>query len=238
MKAIALISSIIFIAVTVAAIGVIYYTGMPIIQKLQAAATIESMRGTMSELDRLVQEVASEGKGSKRTLNLKLDKGTIYVNGTEDVINWYYETNAEVISPRTYQRFGNMIIGANMETNATEGSFSGTPAYVLTNEHLKVFFKRFGGPTNATTYNTSEILLGVYNKDMGAWMPLDYLKIMIDNQTSSENGTGYTAIHDTGKFLSYGIVTAYMNSTYLEYHINFTLESGADFFEIEVGKNE
>lgn len=236
MKAISLISAIIFIAITIAAVGVIYYTGAPVIKKLQDAATIENMRGTMSEIDRLIQEVASEGKGSKRTINLKLDRGTVYVNGSEDVIYWKYETDTDVISPRTYQRFGNMIIGANMETNATEGTIYSKPAYILSNEHLKVFIKKFGSYSNRTNQNTSQLLLAVHNKDLNTWMPLDHLRIMIDNQTSSENGSAYTTIDDTGKYLPYGIVTAYMSTPYLEYHINFTLESGADFFEIEVGE--
>ena len=235
MKAITLISTIIFIAVTIAAVGVIYYTAMPVIKRLQAAAAIENMRGTMSEMDKIIQEVASEGTGSKRTINLKMDRGTLYVNETEDVVYWYYETDADVISPRTYQRYGNILIGANLETNATESTLNGRGSYVLSNEHLKVFIQRFGGPSNLTAYNTSQLLLGIFNKDLNAWMPLDYLRISVDNQTGSESGTGYTTLETSGKYLPYGIVTAYMNSGYATYHINFTLESGADFVEIEVG---
>ena len=237
MKAISLISAVIFIAVTITAVGVIYYTGMPIVKKLQAAATIENMRGTMSELDRLIQDVASEGKGSKRTLNLKLDSGTLYVNGSEDVVYWYYETDAEVISPRTYQRIGDMIIGANLETNATEGTIYTRPAYILSNEHLRVYIKKFGAWNNMTSFNTSQLLMAVYNKNLNTWMPLDHLSITIDNQSASATGSGYTVMEDSGKYLPYGVVTAYMNSSYLEYQINFTLESGADFLEIEVGES-
>ncbi|MBU0898681.1 MAG: hypothetical protein KKB03_00720 [Nanoarchaeota archaeon] len=236
MKAITLISTIIFIAVTIAAIGVIYYAGMPVINKLQAAATIENMRGTMSELDEIIQKVASEGKGSKRTLNLKMDRGTIFVNGSEDVIYWYYETDAEVISPRTYQKYGNVLIGANMETNATEGTIYARPAYILSNEHLRVYFKKFGGSDNWTSTNSSQFLMAVYNKDLNTWMPLDRLTIWVDNQSTSETGTGYTTIETTGKYLPYGTVTAYMQSGYINYTVNFTLESGADFIEIEIGQ--
>ena len=38
---------------------------------------------------------------------------------------------------------------------------------------------------------------------------------------------------DSGYNLPYATVSAFMNSSYLDYYINFTLQSGADFVEIE-----
>jgi hypothetical protein len=40
-------------------------------------------------------------------------------------------------------------------------------------------------------------------------------------------------LEQTGTDLPYATVSAYMNSAYANYFLNFTLESGADFITIE-----
>ena len=233
MKGIALISAVIFIGFTIVAVAIVYQAGVPIVAKLQAAAAIEQMKNSFSELDKLILDVASEGKGSKRTIYFDVDPGTIYVNGTKNIIYWFFETTASIFSPRTSQQFGNLVIGSNLDTSAYEDNYGSTAALVLENEHLKVYFKKIGSSASHAAYNTSDILLAVELKDTKSVMDLSSLNISIDDSPTSINGTGFTNLVTRGDNLPYGIVSAYMNSSYLIYSINFTLESGTDFIEIE-----
>jgi hypothetical protein len=234
-KGITLVSGVIFLALTISAAIIVYNAGMPLIEKMQDVATIEKMKIAFTQLDKIIQEVASEGKGSKRSIYLTLDPGKFVVDGTKDIIYWKFNTPVLIISPRTFQLLGNLIVGSNLETAAYEGNYSGTPAYVLENEYLRVYIKKIGSPTNHTSYNTSQLLLGVYQKDLNTYMPLESLDISIDDRESSRTGTGYTILERKGSNLPYGIVTAYINSSYMDYYIRFILESGGDFLEIEGG---
>jgi len=235
---IAVVSGVIFLAITITAVFLIYQTGVPVIKKMQAASAVDRMKGVFAELDNIIKQTASEGKGSKRTFNMRIDPGKVIVNKTEDAVYWEFETDAEVISSRTSQRLGNMVIGSNMETRVYEANYTysspDTECYVIENEHLKAFFKKIGTPNSHASYNTPDLLVGIYNKDMKQWLNnTGLLEISIDFNQSSKTGKGYTTPLETGYNLPYGSVSAYMNSTYIEYYINFTLESGADFIEIE-----
>lgn len=221
-------------AFTVAAIGIVYQAAVPVIGRMQAAATIDNMRENMIELDQIITEVASEGKGSKRTIFIDPNPGTLYVNDSENIIYWFYETSALIFSPRTSQIFGNLRIGSNLDTSAQEGSFDGTNAYILENEHLIVYINRTGNTTSFSDMVTTDLLLGIYQKDLQKYLNLSSMNVSIDDRAESTFGNGYTTLMETGKNLPFGVVSAYMNSTYLPYFINFTLESGTDFLTIEV----
>ena len=117
-----MISAVIFLAIAISAVFIIYQAGVPIIKKMQTAAAIERMQDVMSRLDEIIMETVSEGKGSKRTFSMKIDSGDVQVNSTEDAIYWELKTDVEVISPRTSQRIGNIIVGSNLETRGYEGN--------------------------------------------------------------------------------------------------------------------
>ena len=103
-KAISMISGIIFLALTITATAIIYQAGLPAVQKLQEAAAVEEMKATLSDFDRVIREVAGEGRGSKRTVFISSDPGVLTINDTANTIKWTIETEAPVISPRTSQK--------------------------------------------------------------------------------------------------------------------------------------
>jgi hypothetical protein len=233
MKGISLISGVLFTAFLIAATTIVYWTGAPLIQKMQCAATLDKMKTTFAKFDETIQTVSSEGEGSKRTVNININEGEIYITAENDTIYWSHECNADIISPRTFQTFGNVIIGANLDTEARESNCQGEDAFVLENEHLIACFKSIGSPDNKTRYNMSEVLTFMYNKDSEESMPLKYLEITLDNNQSSSVGYGYTSLSGEGNHLPYGEVTAYMESDYgVIYRIKFMLESGEDFLII------
>ena len=233
-RGVTLLSGIIFLALTISATVIVYEAGVPVIKRVQSAALVEQMKDTFSELDRLIRQVASEGQGSKRTVYLTLDQGKLVVNSTEDVVYWEFDTDAFIISPRTDQRFGNIRVGSNLDTKTWEGTYQGTDCYIMENEHLIVYARKIGTPTSYAAYDTSQILLAIYHKDLDKWLNnTGFLEVNVDGSTASRSGNGYTDLVETGKHLPYGTVTAFMNSSYTRYRINFTLQSGTDFLEIK-----
>lgn len=232
-KGLSLISGVLFTAFLITATAIVYWTVVPVIQKVQCAATLERMKSSFAELDDVIQTVASEGEGSRRTVDLNLDAGELYVSADTDNIYWTHECASPVISPRTFQIFGNMLVGANLDTSANESACQGYDAFVLENEHLQACFRKFGSEGNNTYYNMSDVLLMVYNKDLGEILPLERLEITLDDNQTSSTGSGYTELARSGHHLPYGEVTAYMESDYgVTYTIKFSLESGADFLII------
>jgi len=229
MKAVSLISAIVFLAITISIIGLIYTTGVPIINSMQEAAAVEGMKSSFVELDKIIQRVASEGNGSRRVVDMEIDVGRIAVDSSEDSVVWGLETENSIISARSSQNLGNLVFGSNLETSVTESSYSGSDVYMIENEHLTVYVKDIGSPS----YSTDDIIMGIYLKDSSEWAPLDYISISLDGEASSNTGTGYTIPRLIGPNQPYGEVKAYMYSSYADYIITITLETGADFITIE-----
>lgn len=231
---ISIISGIIFLALTITATAIIYQTGVPVVQQLQAGAAVDKMKVTLSDLDSIIREVASEGQGSKRTVFISSDPGTLTINGTADTIVWELETEAPVVSPRTSQEFGNLIVGSNLAASATEGTYQGQPVFILDNSRLTAYVRRTGAPGNKTALATDGLVLAIYNKDLGTWLNNPgFLDISIDDNTNSKTGTGYTQATSLGSPLPFAEVTALMDTAYIDYTLIFRLESEADFLIIE-----
>ncbi|MCK4497463.1 MAG: hypothetical protein KAU24_04655 [Candidatus Aenigmarchaeota archaeon] len=233
MRAVTLISAIIFIAITLSVVAIVYQSGMPLIEKMQQSAALDRMGDAFSDIDNIVRRVAYEGNGSRRVFDLKVDMGRFAIDAAKDLILWQMGTESLIILPRTADFFGNLIVGSNLESSAYEGDYQGTSSYILENEHLRVYLRKIGSQESHSGYDTNDILLAIYQKDLDQWLPLHSMEISIDDDPGSESGSGYTLLERSGDFLPYGRVNAYMNSSWGRYYINITLESGADFLQIE-----
>ena len=129
------------------------------------------------------------------------------------------------------------IKGSNLETRGYEGNYTfsspETESYIMENEHLKVFIKKIGSVGAHANINSNSIMLAIFNKNTGTWLNnTGFLDFSVDFNSTSQNGTGYTSLVESGYNLPYGTVVAYMNTSYSDYFANFTLYSGADFVEI------
>jgi hypothetical protein len=230
MRAVTLISAIVFIAITISAMALIYQTGLPIIQRMQSSASLDRMTSAFADLDEAVQRVASEGNGSRRVFDLDTGAGRLSLDTENDEISWQLDAENSVLRPRTARYLGNVVSGSNLESSLYEGVHGTYQAYILENDHIRAYIRKIQ-PEQA--YYTGDLLLDVYQKDLGEWLPLDWLNISLDGQVSSMSGTGHTEAERPGISLPRARVTAFMNSSYANYTVSFTLESGADFITIE-----
>lgn len=233
MRGISLITSVIFLAFVIVATGIVYQAGVPSMQRVQCLATVEKMKSAFIELDRITRDVVAEGKGSRRTFDLNVDEGKIFIVGDNDTIYWEYECDTEVFSPRTSQSIGNVVYGSNLDVKAYEGTCEGVDGIIMENQHLIACINSTGSSSQKVNLSTRNLLLSVYQKDLGKWLPMEYLEVTVDEAPSSMTGMGYTYLDESGMHLPYGQATAYIESDYgVTYRINFILESGADFLTI------
>jgi len=233
MRGLSMITEALFLAIAVTLVFVVYSMATPVINTMQVSNTFEQTKSLMLDLDKSVQDVASQGRGSRTSLYVTTGAGMLTMDQDKDMIRWELETDADIVSPRSMQRTGNLVAGSDINAMAYENSSEGV--YALENDRLLVHIKKVGSASSPQAYNTSELLVGIYNKDLGQWMPMSRLEISIDGETESTNGTGYTELDDEGYALPFSSVTAYINTSYAQmqnYTVTFTLESGADFLTI------
>jgi len=237
LRGISIISGVIFLALTITATAIVYQAGIPLVQKLQDSASVDKMKATLSDLDSVISEVAAEGRGSKRTVYISSDPGKLVINGSTDTITWELDAETPIISPRTRQTFGNLIVGSNLNTKVSEGTYDRiTPAvdaYILENSHLIVYVNRSGSVSGSVPIKTSSLVFAIYNKDLNSWWDNPIHDITIDSKDSSRAGLGYTSAEEIGENLPFGKVTAHLTTNYVNYDIHIILESGADFITIE-----
>ena len=234
-KGMSIITEVVFLAVIISLIFLVYSIAAPMIYTMQVSSAFEQGKTMMLELDELIQDVADQRKGGRRSIFVTLGAGTTSLDPLTDTMIWVLDTDAMVVSPRSMQQVGNLIIGSNLNAMAYEGNLSGTDAYILENQNLRAYIKKIGSPGSPVYYETSDLLLGVYNKKMHKWMPLERLEISIDDSPDSMNGTGHTEMVTEGYALPRGEIIAHMNSSYkyqANYSVSFALESGADFLTI------
>jgi hypothetical protein len=235
MRGLSIITEVVFLAIIISLIFLVYSIAAPMIYTMQVSSAFDQGKSMMLQLDELIQEVADQRKGGKRSIFVTLGAGTTSLDPVTDTMIWVLDTDAMIVSPRSMQQVGNLIIGSNLNSMAYEGNLSGVDAHVLENQNIRVYIKKIGAPGSPASYETSELLLGIYNKKISKWMPMERLEISIDNSPDSKDGTGYTEIVTPGYALPRGEVLAHIETSYdfkSNYTISFLLESGADFLTI------
>lgn len=226
-------TSAIYIGVTVSAISVAITAGVPALENMQDAASIRQAQDFMQELDSNVQTVVSEGEGSTRTVTGEFDRGEIYFDNDSKALIYELETQAEVISPQTTTRDGNVLLSSSADVTVNETTVDGTDCYMMENDHIKACIKKVGSESDYGEINTSELLTLYEFKDENRELDAN-MSIKLNDKESTAYGTGYTEA-ETGDFIGTGEVQATVNSDYgFTYDILFRLPTGADFIQIDV----
>ncbi|MFB6199781.1 MAG: hypothetical protein ABEJ83_02795 [Candidatus Nanohaloarchaea archaeon] len=226
-----------YIGITVAAISGAVTVGAPALENMQEASSIKKAREFMQTLDTKIQEVASEGKGSTRTISASFDRGRLYFQNATDSAIYALRTDANVISPQTSKRFGNVILSSNANVKVNKTTVNGKDCYMMENEHIKACIKAVGNQSNPQPINTSELLVKyTFKNPNGANKDLNgNISVMLNGKPSTSYGTGFTYPEKTGEFIGTGRVTATITSDYgFKYDVIIALPTGADFLKVDV----
>ena len=225
------ISAIIYTLVSILALVIILNTGIPLLTELRERAVLERVRGIAIELDNQIREIASQGEGSQATAAFDGRDGKVRFEDNEFI--WEVETESELISPKTSTKLGNLVIAsnANIKTYETAGYY--VMETRIENDTFRAVINKFGSSDSWVTFNTSQIIENVsYN---GINMNGTFTFSM-NNDETSKTGNGYTEMVPAGNNTDVGRarVIAHLNTTFVEYDLEFILDSYADFLTVNV----
>ncbi len=225
------VSAAIYTGLIIATIVLVVQVAMPIIEKMKDVAAVDQAKDMLTVLNKYIQDVASEGKGSTRLVQIQTKRGTLAVVNESDKIEFAIDTAAAIVSPRTKQRIGVLTLAANCEVDVR----SNDTHYMMENSHLNLSFLRYDkNDSNPHLINISNLTTMFYLEDESAHFD-GVIDLEIDGK-SVINGTGYTEVSETGSDLPTGVFIAHINSTSqsIGYDLYFTLESEGDYLTVEV----
>lgn len=226
-------TSAIYVGVTVSAISVAITAGVPALENMQEAASIRQAQQFMQQLDSNVQTVVSEGEGSARTVSGEFERGEMYFDDDTETLIYELQSDADVISPQTVSRDGNVILSSSANVEVYNTTVDGTKCYMMENNRVKACIKKVAEQGNPENINTSELLTLYEFKDNNRELDAN-LSVELNNEERTSYGTGYTTA-ETGEFIGTGEVKATISSEYgFTYDIFFRLPTGADFLQIDV----
>ncbi|MFT4893056.1 MAG: hypothetical protein ACI8Z7_000851 [Candidatus Nanohaloarchaea archaeon] len=226
-------TSAIYVGVTVSAISVAITAGVPALENMQEAASIRQAQQFMQQLDSNVQTVVSEGEGSARTVSGEFERGEMYFDDDTETLIYELQSDADVISPQTVSRDGNVILSSSANVEVYNTTVDGTECYMMENNRVKACIKKVGEQGNPENINTSELLTLYEFKDNNRELDAN-LSVELNDEERTSYGTGYTTA-ETGEFIGTGEVKATVSSDYgFTYDIFFRLPTGADFLQVDV----
>lgn len=232
-----IVTMALYVGVAVTAISGALTVGVPTIENMQDAASIQKAQNFMSQVDSSVQEVVSEGEGSTRTLSTNFDRGQLYFENKTNSLVYELQTDASVISPQATRRTGNVILSSNADVSVHNTSVNGTPCYMMENEYIKACIENVGRQSSQENINTSDLLvLYEFKNPDGADKQLNgNISVKLNDIDSTSYGNGYTTATETGDFRGTGEVVATVASDYgFTYNIYFRLPTGSDFIKVDV----
>lgn len=224
-----LLAGALYVGIVSIAVLIVVQTSGPAITKMQDIAAVDQAKDSLTNFDKIIQDVAAEGKGSTRVVPVQIKKGNLEVSSSDDNVEYRIDTKAEITSARTRREIGNLIFKSNANVKVTD---NGTDL-IMENEHLVATFNKTGNSTDFGTLNISTALRSLYLKDTSTAFN-GVIRVRIDGLASNEIGNGYVYAENVGSGLARGRIIMHVNNTAADYDVYFTLESGRDHIFIEI----
>lgn len=223
-----LLAAVFYTVIVLTGVSIVLTVGLPALEKARTVSSIEQARVAMSDLDALIREVASEGRGSQRVVTFRVTAGSFRI--APGKAEWTIQAPPGILDPRSWRKIGNLILGSDTEVDVYEERVDGADYFVMENEILRIYIQKLG---SGSSINTSKLIYRIENKDLGV-NETEPIIIIPDDDWDAATGTGYTSASMLEYGLGTGQVSAYVNSNAgINYRLDFILESGADFLTIK-----
>ncbi len=206
--------------------------GMPAINRAKESAVISEATQNMRILDSLIREVASEGVGALRTVQLRVSDGKYRVDPVSSSLDFELDLKSDYLPRGTYLKEGNVISVVGGTTKTSKNSTHLT----IENDVLQVTFRNIGTNSNFDGVNTSTFLSSVKLKTTGDTLTVSDSKTQLGNVSNTSVGVGYSKLVQEGDNLPRAEVLLHIRSNYTshEYEVLYTLPTDADFFVVTV----
>jgi len=221
------ISAVLYTLIAVAIMVIVLEAGIPIIKGLKEKSAFERSRDVMAALDQQIEDVASEGQGSQRVVPIDINFGKVDISN--QMLRWKIETESEVVSPKTVTEMGNLVISSDIDVAA----FEYTDYYIIENSKIWVNFSKNGTESSWKAINASQMINAIKFKGNNIFISGTF-EFYINESTTSNTGTGYTKLMQSGYNLAAATLKAHINATKFEYDMEFRVDSKADFIKISL----
>lgn len=225
------IATVYVIAITFTGITLVLTIGIPTINKARELSLINEAIQNMRVIDNTIRQVASEGIGSLKTIQVKITDGEIKVNSLINSVDFNYLVKYGSIEPGTLIQEENLEFGAGVNAKASEYDFNNDNVtdLVLENEILRVAIQKVGSAKSQAPINTSNNikLIQLIEKNFNV-TPTDS-SVVLDGFADTGWGNGYSQLVKTGTRLAKAEAIVVINATSVYYEIVYTLPSGADY---------
>ena len=230
------ISTALIILILVSAVTLVLTLGKSTLDKINEANVINEATQNMKLIDSVIRQVASEGLGSLRKIQIKVSDGTYRVNEETNSLEFSYLVKYGTIEPGTYLKENNLLLvcGANAKAYEADLDNDGKNELILENEVLKVAIQKVGSRTSFEPIDTkNNIELMIFKENNANITPSDS-SIVLDDIPESAYGNGYSELVREGDHLAKAEALVHINSTFVEYDVLYTLQSGADYLIVKV----
>lgn len=238
----------IYVGISLTAVSGAVTVGAPALENMQDANSIRKAQTFMQTVDRNVQQVVSEGKGSTRTMEVNFDRGQLYYDNTTNSLVYELQTDAQVISPQSSRREGNVVLSSSADVsvypakienngNVDKVSKENADCYMMENQHIRACIRKVGDSENPKSIDTSDLVQRYeFKNDEGSNKQFDgNITVELNEVDSTSYGTGFTTVDETGDFIGTGEVKATVSSDYgFTYDVFYRLPTGADFLKVDV----
>ncbi|MEM5834725.1 MAG: hypothetical protein QXQ69_02660 [Candidatus Aenigmatarchaeota archaeon] len=230
-----LVAYVMVIMIVVSGITLVLLIGMPTIEKARESLVINEAWENLRLMSQSIEEVATEGLGSLRTLSIKVTDGEYKINEKTNCIDFYYSPKNYRLEP-VFLKNENIIFipGKNAIVREYDLDNDGNQEIILENEFLRVAIEKKGSKEAPELINTSKLIKLIYFKPSDASLIPSDTSIFIDDREESSYGYGYSQALDPGKNSGKAEAIVYLNTTYASYQILYTLYSGADFLTVKI----
>jgi hypothetical protein len=212
------ISAVLYTLIIVVAIVIVLSAIVPIINKMKDRAVFQKVKNELSNLDADIIDVASEGRGSQRTVPIEIQEGLLKVE--DGKIFWEIQSEAKLLEPRTSLRLGNMFLSSNADVNATVAGNT----IILNNSRIHVEFNKSATNISKIINKMSIGAVTLPNLPGGLKFTLDSSPFPSVTSTELIPGEG----------TDFGRVTLVAHTSNSSVDVEFTLEGSSDFLIVNV----
>ncbi|MDI6720996.1 MAG: hypothetical protein QMD85_01305 [Candidatus Aenigmarchaeota archaeon] len=216
-------------------IYIVLNVGKPAIDSASLASQIVTSESFLKSLDNQINEVMKEGSGSRRVFAFNV-QDSYEVSDEEDSIIYEKTITPEVMDYQSSVISGSLAFVSGFQVNCFESDETGdgTSDLVMENPFIKAVFMKVAKASPMAAIRTNETFISLKEKSGGSMINFTNSSVLIDGNSTSFNGTGYTEILKTGYNKPFCIIHMFVNSTPALYDVFYMLYSSSDFIVADV----
>ena len=228
-------STVLLLAIVIVAWSVVLSIGTPTIESTVTSTDIIETEQTLSYIDNYVREVVKEGSGATRIFKFSVGNNEYETIPGEEVVQFTKTAPSALFEyfSRIFIKNIMRIAGADVDCYGADVDGDGSIDLVMENTFLKVGFQKVNKTTPLSSINTTTNIIYMKEKTYNNIVIPVNTSIVIDDDTSTSYGTGYSELLREKKNVPRCVIHFFVNST-VDYDVYYTLYAGADFLVIDI----